>query len=68
MAVVLTNLKLVVPEADVKTPAPRTSAQAPGKKAKAGVLRGLKKISDGTHADLFSGKAAHAAFGQIRRA
>jgi hypothetical protein len=58
------NRKRVTVEAEAKAAAPHVSAsEVPGRKAKAGVLRALKKISEDSSADLLNGKAAHAAYG-----
>ena len=63
---------MVFPEQEkadrAKAPAPKATARAvPKRNAKAGVMRSLQKISDDSNAELFSGKAAFAAFGNLRR-
>lgn len=59
----------VADQAKALAPKTRAAASAPkGKNAKAGVMHALKKMSEDSNAELFSGKAAHAAFGNLRRA
>jgi len=64
------DLERATAEGQAKASASKlAAARVPkGKNAQAGVVRALKKISDDSNAELFSGKAAHAAFGHLRRA
>lgn len=52
-----------------KTPVPKQGAGSvsKGRNSKVGVMRSLQKMSDDSKAELLSGKAAHAAFGHLRR-
>lgn len=67
MTALPTDSKRATVEAQVKASAVKLKAvKVPGRSAKTGVMHALKKISEDSNADLFSGKAAHAAFGHIR--
>lgn len=57
-----------VEQAQARPSKPVAARVSKRQKAKAGVLRSLQKISDDSNADLFSAQAAHAAFGNLRRA
>jgi hypothetical protein len=66
MTALSTDSKHATVEAQVKASAVKLKAvKVPGRSAEAGVARTLKKISEDSNADLFSGKAAHAAFSHI---
>lgn len=67
MTALPTDSKRATVEAQVKASSVKLeAAKVLGRSARAGVMYALKKISEDSNADLFGGKAAHAASGHTR--